>query len=88
LFVQIVQQWTLHSADMRPEQHGQTDIDIVLDLLRALSLLLRAATALDAEVAVVSPQQCISRDELEPLLEHWQTEVRSKVSELPREHFN
>jgi hypothetical protein len=98
LFVQVVQQWTLDSAAMRPEQHDQADIDIILHLLRALSLLLRTATALDAKVAVVSASAaaaarttkvpCISRVELEPLLEHWHTGVRSKASELLREHFN
>jgi hypothetical protein len=87
---------TFSSAAKKPEKQDRREVDALLDQLRALALLLRTATMMDAEAAVATPPataaavrkaQCISRAEFELLLEHWHPEVRAAVDELLSEHF-
>jgi hypothetical protein len=99
LLAEMALRRTRDSAALQPKMRLREEIDFVLDQLRALSLLLRTTKALDAEAAMTVPPaaaaaarttkaQCISRAELEPLLEHWHPSVRDEVDHLLREHFD
>jgi len=64
------------------EQELHREGSFVLDLLRALSLLLRTASAMDAESGVAAPSSTkstrISRAAFVALGEHWHSSVRAK----------
>jgi hypothetical protein len=99
VLVEMALRRTHNSAALQPELRFREESDFVLDQLRALALLLRAAKSLDAKADAAIPPaaatkpstaQCISRADLEPLrlLDHWHPEVRDEVSKLLQEHFD
>jgi hypothetical protein len=73
----------------RTELQVRKEVGFALDLLSALSLLLRTASPMDAEAAVVassSPKAAhVLRAELAALGEHWHPAVRAQVAELLRD---
>jgi hypothetical protein len=77
----------------RTELQVRKEVGFALDLLSALSLLLRTTSALDAEAAAAAPSSPksathVARVALAALGEHWHPAVRNKVAELLRDHFD
>jgi hypothetical protein len=81
LLMEVARHGTPRSSgvpELPPERNDRLKIDALLDLLRALSLLLRAARETNV--------QCIWRaDATKPVLKNWRPDVRDEVFELLRE---
>jgi hypothetical protein len=82
---------TCISATTWPELQIREEINAIIDLLRALRLLLRMAKSMEEEATyrgapVSAKSERITRAQFEPLLRHWYPGVRDELFKLMREH--